>query len=154
MPARTTQGVPRGARGFTLIEMLVVLVILGLVAGLVIARGPSRSPGFLLRSEAQVLALRLGEARGRAISTDRDVAVRLTANPPGLAIAGVRPAHLPRGLALGLLTADDRAAPPGAQLVFHPDGGASGGGLLLSGEAGRLEIRVEWLSGRITVAAP
>lgn len=130
-----------------------VLAILGLVVGLVVARGPSRSPGFLLRSEAQIVALRLGEARGRAIETDRDVAVRLTANPPGLSIAGVRPARLPRDLALSMLSADGKPAAASEALVFHPDGGASGGGVLLSGAAGRIAVNVAWLTGRITVAA-
>ncbi len=139
--------------GFTLIEMIVVLVIMGLVLGLVVARGPSRSPGFLLRSEAKVLASTLSEARGRAIATDRDVVVGISRDPPGLTVTGRPSVALPPSLTLALLTADGNAEPLGRRLVFHPDGGADGGGLLLANQAGRMAIAVAWLTGRISVAA-
>jgi prepilin-type N-terminal cleavage/methylation domain-containing protein len=140
-------------RGFTLIETLVVLVILGLVVGLVVARGPSRSPGFLLRSEAQVLSARLAEARGSAIALDHDVDVGLSRNPPGLAIAGRPPVKVPPTVTLAMLTADGAVDPLARHIVFHPDGSADGGGLLLANSAGRIAVRVGWLTGRITVAA-
>ena len=138
-------------RGFTLIEMLVVLVIMGLIIGLVVARGLSRSPGFLLRSEAAVLASSLSEARGRAIAVDHDINVGISRNPPGLTITGRPLVALPPSLTLALLTADGDIDPLGRHLVFHPDGGANGGGLLLANEAGRIAIAVAWLTGRISV---
>jgi general secretion pathway protein H len=140
-------------RGFTLIEMLVVLVIAGLFIGLVVARGPSRSPGFLLRSEAQVLSGALSEARGRAIAIDHDVNVAISRNPPGLTITGRPDVLLPPKLTLTMLTADGNQNALSRRLVFHPDGGADGGGLLLANEAGRMAIAVAWLTGRISVAA-
>ena len=140
-------------RGFTLIETLVVLVILGLIVGLVVARGPSRSPGFELRSEAQLLSARLAEARGRAIAIDHDVEVGLSRDPPALTIAGRPPVALPPSLTLAMLTADGHVDPLARHLVFHPDGSADGGGLLLANSAGRIAVTVAWLTGRITVAA-
>ena len=138
-------------RGFTLIEILVVLVILGLIAGLLIANGPSRSPGFLLRSEAAVLASALNEARGEAIARDRDVDVGLARNPPGLTVTGRPLVAVPPSLSLAMLTADGERDPLDHRLVFHPDGGADGGGILLANEAGRIAISVGWLTGRVTV---
>ena len=38
----TAPGRETAQRGFTLLEMLVVIAVLGLVAGLVVARGPMR----------------------------------------------------------------------------------------------------------------
>ncbi len=141
----------RRDRGFTLIEVLVVLVIIGMALGLVIARGPSRSPGFLLRSEAQVLVSVLGEARGRAIAIDHDVDVAIAS--PGLTITGRPPVTVPPTLTLTLLTADGSLDALHHRLVFHPDGSADGGGLLLTNEAGRIAINIGWLTGRITVQA-
>ncbi len=147
----TARSHPLRDRGFTLIEMLVVLVIAGLMIGLVVARGPSRSPSFLLRSESRVIASSLSEARGRAIATDHDVDVGISRNPPGLTMTGRPLVPLPPSLTLALLTADGDANPLDRRLVFHPDGGADGGGLLLASEAGRVAIAVAWLTGRITV---
>ncbi len=139
-------------RGFTLVETLVVLVILGLVVGLVVARGPSRSPGFTLRSEAETIDTALGEARGRAIATDRDVAIGLSADPPGLAIEGRPPVAISPSLRLAMLTGDGKVSRANARFHFRPDGSADGGGVLVANDAGRIAISVAWLTGRITVA--
>lgn len=140
------------ARGFTLIETLVVLAILGLVLALVALRGPQRSPGFTLRSEASIVRSALAEARGRAIALDHDVSVGLTADPPGLLIAGGRRFAAPAGISLAMLTGDGKPAPAISRFVFHPDGSADGGGVLVANQAGRIAVLVSWLTGRITVA--
>lgn len=144
----------RDARGFTLIEVLVVIAILGLVLGLVLMRGPQRSPGFTLRSEAQLVSRRLAEARGQAIATDRDVRVSLAADPPALAVGRGRRLALSPGITLLLLTGDGRPMRAASSFVFHPDGSADGGGVLVANEAGRIAVHVSWLTGRITVEAP
>ena len=65
--------------GFTLLEMIVVIVILGLVAGLVLTRGPMRSTGLSARAAATMLAGSLRAARSEAIATDRPVTVLINA---------------------------------------------------------------------------
>lgn len=139
--------------GFTLIEVLVVLAILGLVLVLVLLRGPQRSPGFVLRSEAALVRGALAQARGEAIARDRDVTVGLAVDPAALAVGGKRRLMLPPGVALAMLTGDGKPAPGTATFLFHPDGSADGGGVLVANEAGRLAVRVAWLTGRITVGA-
>ena len=138
--------------GFTLIEVLVVIAILGLVFALVLARGPSRSPSFTLRSEAATVADRLGEARGDAIGRGHDVAVGLRLAPAGLRIGTEALLAMSPGIRIAMLTADARPTADTATLVFRPDGSADGGGVLLANEAGRIAVRVAWLTGRVTVA--
>ena len=65
--------------GFTLIEMIVVLVILGLALGLVITRGPMHSAHLDAEVTARDLTSALRLARGRAIAENRPVAVAVAA---------------------------------------------------------------------------
>lgn len=142
--------------GFTLLEMLVVIAIMGLALGIALTRGPVRSAGQDLRGSAALLAQGLRLARADAIRTNRPVALRLDAPNHRYAI-GTRPLQsLPQGLDLAIhgLQAQDSDAPPA--IVFAPDGSASGGDITLA-EAGRhLRIGVDWLTGRVSLneAAP
>ena len=69
MPAELPR--TRTTAGFTLIEVLVVLVILGLTIALIVSRGPARSTGFDLRATAGSVAQQLRLTRSEAIATDR-----------------------------------------------------------------------------------
>ena len=132
-------------RGFTLIEMLVVLVILGLVAGLVLARGPARSAGLDLRSQAAQLAGVLRGARGQAIATNQQVRFALDAARHGFSVDGGVARSLPPQMQ-AVLVGDQ------AEIVFSPDGSASGGTITLAEGAGRIQVAVDWLTGRVAVA--
>ncbi len=138
--------------GFTLIEVLCVVAILAVVYILVAAHGPSRSPSFTLRSEAATIADRLGEARGLAIASGHDVTIGLEADPVGLRIGSRASLATSPGISLAMLTADDHPTAVTSRLAFRPDGSADGGGILVGNEAGRIAVRVAWLTGRITVA--
>ena len=66
-PAKTPT-LPTRSDGFTLIEMLIVLAILGMALGLIVNRGPMRSERLTERDTATTLAEALRETRGRAIA--------------------------------------------------------------------------------------
>lgn len=110
-----------GESGFTLVEMLLVVVLLALAAGLVMARAsPDRS--------AVTLSARLGdylrEARALAIFEGRIVTLGL--DPGTGQLSGPPP--------LGALELDARLVletgqPSGNSLSFQPDG-STGGGVL------------------------
>ena len=63
-------------RGFTLLELLVVLVILGILLG-VVSLNVAPSEGQSMRNEAQRIALLLQLARDEAIMRNRQVAFEL-----------------------------------------------------------------------------
>ena len=151
MPSSRAQAGPPDA-GFTLIEVLCVVVILALTYALIAANGPSRSPAFTLRSEAATIADRLGAARGEAIASGHDVTVGLAADPAGLRIGRRTRLDVSPGISLAMLTADDHPTDATRRFAFRPDGSADGGGILVGNEAGRIAVRVAWLTGRVTVA--
>jgi general secretion pathway protein H len=141
---------PRNA-GFTLIEVLVVIVILGLTVALVAARGPARSAALEARAAASevVQTLRLG--RSRAIAQDRRVAVVLDLPSHRLAMDGTVRATLPAWLPLAVCMTDG-TAPRRAVFDFAPDGSATGGIVVLGNPGRRFLVSVDWLTGRIDIA--
>jgi general secretion pathway protein H len=139
--------------GFTLIEMLVVLTILGLTLALVAAHGPMRSAGLEMHSAAGQVADALRLARTRAIASNRRTRFSLDPAQHGFQIDGGALHTLPAQLAV-LISAT--GGPPRRDriggIVFAPDGSSSGGSIELADGQRRTLISVDWLSGRITVA--
>jgi general secretion pathway protein H len=136
----------RGVAGFTLIETIVVVVILGLILSVAIGFLPHRPARLELAMAAGRVAGTLRLARAHAIAEDRVVLVRLDGARHALLIDGAAEA-LPAGLALTL------AAPDGA-IRFAPDGSASGGSIRLAASAEARLVGVDWLTGRVTIAEP
>jgi len=142
----------RSAKGFTLLEMLVVLVILGLVAGLVVARGPGRSRGMEVRAVVAAVAEALRGARGQAIAGNRPVLVAVNGARHRVTVQGGPSIAVPLDLDLA---AAGPAGDPGPQLAgirFAPDGSSSGGRIVLADGKRQVRIGVDWLTGRVSVA--
>ena len=76
--ARTPTSATGAERGFTLVELLVTMVILGLASAAVLLAIPD--PQGSLREEGERLAARLAATRDAAIVGGRDMAVRFDAS--------------------------------------------------------------------------
>ena len=132
--------------GFTLLEMTIVLVILGLALGLLALRGPMRSRGLELRAATEQVAQTLRAARAEAIAADHTVDVAL--QPGGYRVGAGRFHPLP-GLSLSASTVLG-ATQPGIR--FAPDGSSSGGVVAIADRAQQRRIAVDWLTGRVRIA--
>ena len=133
--------------GFTLLEMIVVLVVLGLAVGLVAGHGPPRNRAAQADNVAAELARALREARGRAIAGDRTVLVALDLARPAIAVDGGRARPLPPGIGLAMPGQAGRIG----GILFDADGSASGGRIELWDATRRMAIAVNWLTGRVQV---
>jgi general secretion pathway protein H len=119
-----------------LIEMIVVMVIMALIAGLVVVRRPWHSVGLDTEASVRALSSALRMARSRAIAQDREVSV--VTGSGGFAVDGGAPWVLPSGEALST-----------AHVVFMPDGGSTGATILLASGPRRIVVTVNWLTGRV-----
>jgi len=135
----------KAQHGFTLLEMLVVIVLISIAAGLV---GFGLQQGLRAAKERQAVgqiveALRSTRARaivsGTTESTVFDLR-NLSVQAPG------RPKrHWPAGLQVTLHTAEQA----GSSVAFYPDGSSTGGNLLLANGSRRWRIDIGWLTGSV-----
>ncbi len=128
--------------GFTLLEMIVVLAILGLMLGVVVARGPMHSTRLDTESAARELAGALRMARGRAIAQDQAISVLVAADR--YQVGGMAAHAMPADVSLS-----------GNRVIsFAPDGSSSGGTIVVQASNIRMVVAVNWLTGHVdTVAA-
>src|ERR1700722_11089108 len=94
---------PERTAGFTLIEMAVVLVIIGLMLGLVLTHGPMRSRTVEAHAAAEQVVRGLRLARARAIELNRAVLFSLDVDAHDFRIDGATPQPLPGALRLAIL---------------------------------------------------
>jgi general secretion pathway protein H len=142
------------ARGFTLLELLVVMVIVALLVALVPPLFSGAVPGARLKGAARDLAVELRYARSHAITRNQDMEVRLNLEPPAYAVPGRAPRTLPEGVKIQVVSATSRRVlqPTSYRVRFFPDGSSSGAQITLSGGSRSYRIGVDWLTGRVDIA--
>lgn len=84
-PLRTACGGSRLRRGFTLVELIVVMLLMAVLATVGFGRFADRQP-FAVQSLADQLVSGVRTAQAMAMAQRRDVHVKLTASPPALAV--------------------------------------------------------------------
>jgi general secretion pathway protein H len=140
--------------GFTLIELIVVLVIMSLMLSLFVAYGPVRSPALTVRAAAMQVVQGLRSARARAIASNRAVTFALDLDGHSFRVGETPPQPLPATLHLAMRTIAgkaDQSRNIGA-ISFAPDGSSSGGQIEMADNGNRLIVGVDWLTGRVSVA--
>lgn len=151
---RTLQvGRPLATRGFTLLELLVVLVIMAMAATLAIPRFSQVLPGLELKRTAGDLAASLRGARGEAIRRNSEMAVVFGADVGERDRENNRLAPVvPTGIAVTVQSYSEPEGPrPAGVIRFFPDGSATGGVVTLTQDDRRLSVAVDWLTGAVRV---
>ncbi len=139
------------AAGFTLLEIIVVLAILGVATALVLPAIGRGSETLRLRTEAGRVAALLREARLQAVSRQHPTRVTLDRARNTVVLTGRDPAHplrelvVPAGLRFEVATGGDT-------LTFSSRGLTRETRWVLAGPGGRrLAIDVEPITGRVRV---
>jgi general secretion pathway protein H len=140
--------------GFTLIEVVCVLAIIGLLAALVlpaIPRGTSQQR--LAGYAVQVAALLKGD-RNAAIRNHAQVATSLDAERR-VVISGATASmvEIPADVTFEALLAQRCGDRRGATIDFFPSGTSCGGVIAIARQGVGYQIRVNWLTGGVEVVA-
>jgi len=142
----------RHARGFTLVELLVVLVIASLVLALV-GTSISRSiSGAEMRTAARKLAASIRYTRTRAIISKSEQVFLVDTEERSYTAAGREPVNLPGEMEVQLTTARSELTSENVGGIrFYPDGGSTGGSVALESNGRIYTVNVVWLTGEASV---
>lgn len=145
----------RGARqrGFTLLELLLVLVIAASGYALVARFVGGGATSGQLKSAARTVAAGLREARSAAIATQESASLSVDMDRREIEVSGGhRPRSLPEKLDLKLYTAQSELQGERRGAIrFYPDGSSTGGRVTLAAGERSLLVDVDWLTGRVSI---
>lgn len=143
----------QGARGFTLLELMVVLVAAALLAGVAV---PNMMPAIFtmrMRSATNDVASALRYVRGQALSRGQEAVFFIDVEHNYYRVSGRRKEFgLPSSIKLALFTAEhELTGESGGSIRFFPDGSATGGRVTLAAGNQKSLVDVNWLTGAIIV---
>lgn len=148
------RGAPANA-GFTLFELLVVMTVMAMafVAVSALYKGPSA--GVQVKAAARQIASRLRDLRAAAMTTGSERVA--TVDVDGRAVRfsdGRAPLELARSIAIAVTGAEsERSSPSLTGVRFFPNGSSTGATIQLKSERQAYEVRINWLTGRVSTAA-
>jgi general secretion pathway protein H len=143
----------RAERGFTLLELLLVLVVAAASYALVLRVSAGGASGAEIKSAARTVAAGLRDARGTAIATQESAALLLDLEHRSMEVSGGRASRtLPQRLDVKLYTAQSEIVDEKHGAIrFYPDGSSTGGRVTISSGERKLLVDVDWLTGRVSI---
>ncbi len=136
------------ARGFTLVEVMVVMVIIALIMALVgtsMARSVSSAEA---RASTRKMVASLRYTRARAIIDKKEQIFQVDIDNRSYQAPGRKQVNLPEGVDVTITTARSEVTSESvAGIRFFPDGGSTGGHIELTVNEREYRINVAWLTG-------
>lgn len=144
------------SRGFTLLELLVVMILMSLVYALVAVRLDAGSGALDLKGASRQIAAGLRKARSTAIASRAQATLTIDVEKRAFAVSGDPKTYaLPKSLEISLFTANSELLRDKAGAIrFFPDGGSTGGRITLAQGGNKQAVDVDWLTGRVAVLQP
>jgi general secretion pathway protein H len=137
-------------RGFTLLEILVVLTIMGLVSLIAVPIYSSLLPRMRVMGAARDLAVELRHARSEAIRLKTTLSVKFDPGKNSYVFAGTifRP-DAAMAAAVGAGAELSNANPQ--MLKFYPDGSVNPATIVFSSGSMAAKVQTDWLTGRVRI---
>ena len=133
------------AAGFTLVELLVVMGIMGLLLAVVLSSKP-QTAAVRVTVAARAIAATLQLARAQAMASNAETVVRIDPTKRQFGMDGSMHA-LPRGMTVAMIVAENERVRESGGMRFYPDGQSSGGEIVLALEGRASRIAVNWFTG-------
>ncbi len=142
------------ARGFTLVELLVVFAIMALLISVVPVAYDRARESAQYRDVVRGILSDMRKARQVARLRGRETRFILDLVQHRYGVAGEALRPLPDTIDFRALVAEGEMHSGVSAIRFLPDGGATGGSVQVVRKTGAgVQLRVDWLSGRVTQTA-
>ncbi len=143
----------RTSGGFTLIELIVVLLVLGLAYGMT---GPliGETPvGLDLSTASRQLAAGMRKARDVAVTSRKEAVLTLDLHSGTFRLTDdPRIYELPKKLSYSMFTAESETMYTNTGSIrFFPDGSSSGGRITAAAGTSHQSVDVDWIAGRVKI---
>ena len=147
--------IARREAGFTLVEVIAVLAIVGAIAALALPRWPQATTKPQLEAYALSVAALLKADRNAAVRRHERVAARLDAGRHVVVSgAGAGEVRLPADVGFDALLAETcEGGGAASEIVFLPSGMSCGGSVALARPGAAYHVRVNWLTGGVEIVA-
>lgn len=141
--------------GFTLLELLVVLVIAVFAIGLVAPQFANVTKNAKLKGTVREIAALLRQARNESIAKGKEIVFQLDEEEHTYAISNsARLYNWSEDYVLEIYLPGNNYAGNTTDVIrFLPDGSTSGGNVALSDGKNSYVIEVNWLTGRVVIHA-
>jgi general secretion pathway protein H len=143
----------RARRGVVLLDVILALAIIALGA-LVLVPIPRGEIGSAeLRGEAMRVAAAFRQGRALALRNRGTVDISVDPRSGNVAYEGGADVAIRKGIELVWITSDQCPLSRGVRaLRYLPDGRSCGGVLTLATRTAKIELRVDWLTGRVDMS--
>ena len=143
----------RASAGFTLLELLVVLMLMVMVYALAVPMISAGMPGTELKGAARQLAAGLRQARSLAVTRKEESTLMLDVEQRNFKVSGDQRRYaLPAKVDISLFTAQSELLPDKIGAIrFYPDGSSTGGRITVKSGVRKYDINVDWLTGQVTI---
>lgn len=144
---------PVTSRGFTLLETLIVLGLMGLLMAIIVPKALSGRDYYTLGKNTRSVSSVMRLARGQAIAEQKETVVTFNLEEKTYQLPPQKAKKLDEAIHLEVFTStaeisDDEKT---AGIRFYPDGGASGGRVTLTLDDDSRAIDVVWMTGKIHI---
>jgi general secretion pathway protein H len=137
--------------GFTLIEMIAVIVLVGIIVGIVVSSFSRGLSGAKIQAASRDVVAALRYTRGQAIVKGKETTFNIDLANNTYQAPGKGSVQLPKTMRLNLYTAaQEQTGESSGQVRFFPDGASTGGHISVLMERTEWRINVDWLTGAIT----
>jgi general secretion pathway protein H len=142
---------PETARGFTLLEMLVVVMIIALMVTLSGVKFGGRGKGDL-ESIGQTLKADLRHVRSKSLVGSRDTSITFDVNKKTYFSddASIQ-RSFPQKIEVNITLDEKNISGSLGKIAFYPDGSSSGGTVTLVRDGRQLELVTSWLNGYVSL---